>query len=104
MNLTRMLQCLLLGFALHISTSYASTNLAPSLEFFGGDEKFSGKLAFLLEHNYMSESNLLSSASIYEFDLEKFTLHKITDSPRGQLFASKSGKTFCVIYGLVPYH
>ena len=43
-------------------------------------------------------SNALSAA-IYEFDLEKKSLRKITDSPAGFLHSSGDGSAFCVCYG-----
>jgi hypothetical protein len=78
----------------------ASTNLLPGLMYYAGKEPLSGKLTFLLRQDYTAETNSRTASSIYEFDLARRTLCKLTDSPAGHFHASGNGDTFCVIYSL----
>jgi hypothetical protein len=78
----------------------ASTNLLPGIIYYDGPEKLTGKLVFLVQHDYTVETNWESAASIYEFDLRERKLHKVTASPFGQVSVSPEGNTFCVIYWL----
>ncbi len=89
-----MLLSLLVTGALHAS----STNLLPGIIFYDGPEKLTGKLVFLVQHDYTVETNGENTASVYEFDLQKKQLRKLTDSPVGQMSVSPDGNLFSVIF------
>jgi hypothetical protein len=75
-----------------------STNIMPGLTYYMGAENLSGKLAFLVQHDYRVETNSATAASIYEFDLSPKKLKKVTDAPNGLFVPSRVGGTFCVIF------
>jgi hypothetical protein len=81
-------------------TILAATNLLPGLTYYDGHEEMTGNLAVLLRHDAETDTNSRTAASIYEFDLARKSLRKLTDSPSGQFFVSDAGDTFCVIYPL----
>lgn len=106
---SRPLHLLWLGtlMLLHLLRVQAGEKLLPgvSIEKIPPDAR--GRLVFVYSkdrHVIYSEnpppaiSNALSAA-IYEFDLEKKSLRKITDSPEGFLHSSGDGSVYCVCYG-----
>lgn len=76
----------------------ASTNLLPGIIYHDGPEKLTGKLVFLVQHDYTVETNCESAASVYEFDLQKKRFSKIINSPVGQFDISPEGNAFCTIF------
>ena len=76
----------------------SSTNLLPGISFYDGPEKLSGKLVFLVQHDYTAATNVENTASIYEFDLQKKQFRKLTDSPAGQMSVSPNGDLLSVIF------
>ncbi len=76
----------------------APVTVMPGLTYYDGSEKLSGKLVFLLQHDYQVESNSETAASIYEFDLTTKVLHEITKAPRGFFHSSTNGELFFVNY------
>jgi len=74
------------------------TNLLPGIAFYDGSEKLTGKLVFLVQHDYTIETNSENAASVYEFDLQKKKLNKIADSPVGQFGIVPEGNAFCTIF------
>lgn len=86
-----------------------STNLLPGVTFYDGTEKLTGKLVFLVKHDkpnseFDMPANSITSASIYEFDLQTEKLNKLTDCPNGRFIPSADGDSFCVIYQLGRWH
>lgn len=77
--------------------SKGGTNLIPGLVLNGGFEHLSGKLIFLTGEFDLNHSNSEKFASIYEFDLAKGAIEKITNVPSGTLVVSDDGYSFCVI-------
>jgi hypothetical protein len=101
MKLTLPSRFLALLSLLFATVLYAgSTNLLPGITYNDGPEKLTGKLVFLVQHDYTIETNWEKAASIYEFDLQKKELRKVTDSPFGQTSVSSDGNTYCVNYWL----
>lgn len=82
------------------TTTTALTNLLPGITYYDGPEELTGKLVFLVQHDYTVTSNSETAASIYEFDLSQKRLRKATDSPVGTLIAAREGDTLCVNYWL----
>ena len=76
----------------------APVTVMPGLTYYDGPEKLTGKLVFLIHHDYQVESNSEIAASIYEFDLAAKTLHEITKAPRGSFLSSTNGELYCVNY------
>jgi hypothetical protein len=75
----------------------AETNLAPGLVYFNGSESLSGRLVFQVERGSReTTTNNEKAASIYEFDLARNALRKITDSPQG-LFVFSDNEGMCVV-------
>src|ERR1035437_5358402 len=87
----------------------------PGTTYYDGPEKLTGKLVFCAQHNKSNnESNMLpdgsvspnglTTSSIYEFDLQRKKLNKLTDSPNGAFIPafipSCDGDVFCVVYQL----
>jgi hypothetical protein len=89
-----MLFSLMVAGVLHAS----STNLLPGIIYYDGPEKLTGKLVFLVQHDYTVETNGENTASIYEFDLQKKQLCKLTDSPFGRMSVSPDGNLMSVIF------
>ena len=95
-----------LMFSLASATAVsASTNLLNGLTYYQGNEKLTGKIVFQLQDGYIHNgetvgTNSERSATIYEFDLEKQQLRKVTTSPKGYAFIGpEQGDVFCVLYG-----
>jgi hypothetical protein len=76
----------------------SSTNLLPGISFYDGPEKLSGKLVFLVQHDYTVATNVENTASIHEFDLQNKQFRKLTDSPAGQMSVSPNGDLLSVIF------
>jgi hypothetical protein len=83
----------------------ASTNLLTGLTYYTGNEKLTGRIAFQLQGAYTQDdekagTNVERSATIYEFDLEKQQLRRVTSSPKGFRFIGPDqGDVYCVLYG-----
>jgi hypothetical protein len=95
---------LLLALASPTAVS-ASTNILNGLTYYQGNEKLAGTIVFQLQDGYIKNgetvgTNSEHSASIYEFDLQKQQLRKVTTSPKGYAFiGSDQGDVYCVLYG-----
>ena len=92
-----------------VTMKSSMTELLPGLTYYDGPEKLTGKLIFLLQHNKPKNEfdvtiNSPIAASIYEFDLQRKTLNKVTDSPNGRFIPSQDGDAFCVIYSSGQWH
>jgi len=85
------------------STTSKTVHLVPGMTYYDGPEKLSGKLVFLLRHDYNQRYNDDAAASIYKFDLVENKLTKLTDCPNGIFISSEGGNEFCVNYGLGDY-
>jgi hypothetical protein len=70
----------------------------PGLAFHSPPQTLAGKLAFHLHHDAESETNGATAGAIFEFDLARNRLRKVTDSPTGVFFASRNGDAVCVVY------
>jgi hypothetical protein len=89
----------LLSLMVTVVLHASSIDLLPGIIFYDGPEKLTGKLVFLVQHDYTVETNRENTASVYEFDLRKKQLRKLTDSPVGQMSVSPSGDLLSVISG-----
>src|ERR1035437_6314058 len=76
----------------------APASLLPGLSYYTGKERLTGKLVFLLRHDYTVETNSENAASIYEFNFGEGRLRKVTEAPAGLFIASDQGDVFCVIF------
>src|SRR4051812_6311924 len=81
-----------------VCSANSSTNWLEGLTYYPGAEKLSGKLVFLVHHDFKLETNSETKASIYEFNLAEERLNKLTDCPNGQFVPSLDGGTYAVIY------
>jgi hypothetical protein len=73
-----------------------TTNLMPGLAYYEGPEVLTGKLVFLQSQKLEEHMNNATAATIYEYDLARKALQRVTDAPSGTLFTSEDGNTFCV--------
>lgn len=76
----------------------AAVPLIPGIEYYRGDENLTGAMVFLLDHNYVAETNSESAASIYELDPKKAQLRSLTNAPNGLCYAAEDGTVVCVVY------
>lgn len=83
--------CLLL--ALGCATSKrGQMALLPGITYYSDHEELQGKLVFLLSPSFQD-----NRATIYELDLERRAIKKVTDTPAGSFVPSADGEVFCVI-------
>lgn len=87
--------CALLLFGTVHVRAATSTVLLPGLNCYGGPEELRGKLVFLTANARLTASK--TSASIFQYDLRRKALRKITDSPPGYLIPSRTGEFLCVL-------
>lgn len=85
--------------ALFSSISSWGTDLLHGLTYQETPEPLAGSLVFLVDELSKGSTDTVSSASIYEFNLETQVLQKVVASPPGQFICSDDGAVFCVIFG-----
>ena len=76
----------------------ASTNWLSGLTFYDGREMLSGKLVFLAAGGVLPGNQGPMNATVFEYDLGKGKLQKVTCCPGGRLFVSSQAEVCCVVY------
>jgi hypothetical protein len=76
----------------------AQTSILPGVTYYEARKALTGKLAFLVAHDAMLETNSAASASVYEFDLSENKLRKVTDAPKGLFIPSYESGVFGVVF------
>ena len=75
------------------------THLLPGVTYYDGPEKLTGKLVFLVGSKPLSSPQQEMSATLYEFDLQKRVLRRMTMAPGGAwLVPSKDGTLVGLVF------
>ena len=83
---------------------YGASNLLPGVTYYDGHPNLAGRLVFLLSRDVNLDTNSTTSAAIYQIDLSRNQLAKVTDSPKGTFHVSDVGDIFWVVFRSGAWH